>query len=192
MKEWFVSELQESLVTSVHDMQMTLDYLDTRGDLDMNRVGMFGQRSGGTIAILSASVDPRIKAVDLIDPWADWPDWLAKSPLIPEGERPTYLTPAFLSKIAWLDPIRSLAQVKPRPLRLQENLFNAAMPEEVRNRLEAVLPANALIIEYHSVEEYGEKVNSNAKMLDWLQAQLHSSTVKISTTQVKEPGMEQH
>ena len=41
MKEWFISELQESLATSAHDVQMVLNYLDSRGDLDMNRVRMF-------------------------------------------------------------------------------------------------------------------------------------------------------
>src|ERR1700734_1539970 len=69
MKEWFVSELQESLGSSVHDVQMILNYLSTRDDLDMSRVGMFGVGSGGTIAILAAAVDPRIKAIDVIDPW---------------------------------------------------------------------------------------------------------------------------
>src|SRR5215469_13804780 len=39
MREWFVSELHEALVTSVHDVQMILNYLSTRGDLDMDRVG---------------------------------------------------------------------------------------------------------------------------------------------------------
>lgn len=180
--------LQESLVTSVHDVQMVLDYLDTRGDLDMSRVGMFGQGSGGTIAILTASVDPRIKAIDLMDPWADWPDWLAKSPQIPEEERRIYLDPAFLSRIAWLDPLRSLTQLKGRPLRLQENLFNVAMPEEVRNRLESALPANTSVVEYHSLEEYTDKVSANGKMLNWLQAQLHSSAEKTSTVQDAEPG----
>jgi hypothetical protein len=40
MKQWFVSELQEALGSSVHDVQMILNYLSTRDDLDMSRVGM--------------------------------------------------------------------------------------------------------------------------------------------------------
>jgi iron complex outermembrane receptor protein len=55
MKEWFISELQEALGTSVHDVPMILNYLSTRGDLDMDNIGMFGQGSGGAIAILAAS-----------------------------------------------------------------------------------------------------------------------------------------
>jgi hypothetical protein len=55
MKEWFLSELQESLATSAHDVQMVLNYLAARGDLDMNRVGMFaqGSRSAGPLGRLA-------------------------------------------------------------------------------------------------------------------------------------------
>jgi len=34
MKQWFVSELQESLATSTHDVQMILNYAQARKDLD--------------------------------------------------------------------------------------------------------------------------------------------------------------
>src|SRR6202035_1482406 len=46
MREWFLSELQECLTTSAHDVQMVLDYLATRDDLDVTRVGMLTQGSG--------------------------------------------------------------------------------------------------------------------------------------------------
>ena len=55
-----VSELQEALGSSVHDVQMILNYLATRGDLDMSRIGMFGVGSGGT---LSAILPPRLTRV---------------------------------------------------------------------------------------------------------------------------------
>jgi dienelactone hydrolase len=171
MKEWFVSELQESLAMSVHDVQMVLNYLATRNDLDMNKVGIFGHGSGGTIAILSASVDPRIKAIDVMDPWGDWPVWLAKAPLIPDHERGDYLRPEFLAKVAPLDPIHFISQLKGRSFRIQENLFDLGMPEPVRKQIEAAAAGNAQIIEYHDTKEYSEKVASNGKMLEWMQAQ---------------------
>jgi len=73
MKEWFVSDLEHSLVGTTHDVQMVINYLASRGDFDMSRIGIFGEGSGGTIALLAASVDARIKAVDVLDPWGDWP-----------------------------------------------------------------------------------------------------------------------
>lgn len=96
MSKWFVSELQEALSTSTHDVQMVLNYPETREDLDMKHVGMYGQGSGGAIAILSAAADPRIIALDLTDPWGNWPDWLKGSKQIPDEERAMYLKPEFL------------------------------------------------------------------------------------------------
>jgi dienelactone hydrolase len=180
MKQWFVSELQESLATSVHDVQMVVNYLATRNDLNMDRIGMFGQGSGGTIAILSAAVDPRIKIVDVIDPWGDWPDWLAKSPQIPEDERTAYLKPDFLAKVIPFDPVRWLLQLKDRPVRIQENLFNLAIPEAVRKQIETAAPRSARVVEYHDTKEYSEKVSANGKMLDWLQTELHVASDSIT------------
>src|SRR5215471_60916 len=65
---WFVSELPEAVASTVHDVQMILNYLNSRGDLDMGRVGMFGQGSGGALAILAAAADSRLKVLDLPDP----------------------------------------------------------------------------------------------------------------------------
>ncbi len=168
MKEWFVSELQESLVTSVHDVQMVLNYLQTRGDLDMGRVGIFGQGSGGTIAILSAAVDPRLKAVDILDPWGDWPDWLAKSPRVPENERANFLTPEFLSKVAPIDPVQWLPQLKDRPLRLEETLFTSTVPDAARKHIRDALPAGAVVIQYADKSDYIKEAAANGKILDWL------------------------
>jgi hypothetical protein len=71
LKQWFVSELAESLGTSAHDVQFILNHLADRGDMDMDHVGMFGMGSGATIAILAAHTDSRIKALDLLDPCGD-------------------------------------------------------------------------------------------------------------------------
>jgi hypothetical protein len=148
MREWFVSELPEALVTSVHDVQMILNYLAARGDLDTSKVGMFGQGSGATIAILAATVEPRVKALDLLDPWGDWSEWMAKSSLIPEAERADYLKPEFLKRVAPFDPVQSLPQLKSRRIRLQEVDDDPITPEACRQRIEAAAPRSAKIVRY--------------------------------------------
>jgi cephalosporin-C deacetylase-like acetyl esterase len=172
MKQWFVSELQESLATSVHDVQMVLNYLSTRDDLDLTRAGIFGQGSGGTIAILTAAIDPRLKAVDVMDPWGDWPVWLAESPLIPNQERTAFQDSAFLSRVAPLDPLTWLARLDGRPLRLQEALFDLSIPETVRKHFEVAATGKATIVEYRDASEYREKVATNGRMLSWIESQL--------------------
>ena len=140
--KWFVSEMPEALATSAHDVQMMINYLETRNDIDTNRIGVYGQDSGSAVAILAASVDPRIKVLDLEDTWGDWPEWLAKSTLIPEVERAALLKPDFLKSIAGLDPITYLPKLK-IPVRNQYSLPQSPVPLEVRKRIEAALPPQA-------------------------------------------------
>src|SRR5262249_9615459 len=109
-KEWFVLDLQESLATTAHDVQLILDYLAARGDLDMTRVGMFGVGSGGSVAALTSAVDPRLTAVDLLGPWGDWPKWLAESKIVPDAERAPFLKKEFQDGVAQLDPVTWLAK----------------------------------------------------------------------------------
>ena len=137
--EWFVSEFQEALTTSTHDVQKVIDYLETRQDMDTKRIGIFGQGSGAAVAILAAKIDPRIKVLDLEDAWGDWPNWLSKSTIIPEAERGTYLTPAFLKGVEELDPVRHLPKLK-IPLHLQYSLPKSAVPAEAQKQMEAALP----------------------------------------------------
>ncbi|MDR3764761.1 MAG: dienelactone hydrolase family protein [Acidobacteriota bacterium] len=168
MKQWFVSELQESLGKSTHDVQALLNYLASRGDLDMTRVGIFGQGAGGTIAILAAAADSRIQAVDALDPWGDWPVWLAKSTVVPGSERDSYTTQSFLEKVAPLDPVKWLPLLKQRSVRLQLAAFDDSVPESVREHLRAALPRGAAFAAYGTVSEYRERAADDGKILQWL------------------------
>jgi hypothetical protein len=173
MREWFISELQECLATSAHDVQMVLDYLATRDDLDMTRVGMFTQGSGASIGILTSAVDPRIKVLDALDPWGDWPTWMATSPFVPEEERAEYMKPEFLKKVAALDPIEWLSKIQAKKLRLQDAIFEPNTPKVAKEKLRAAAPAGATVIIYKTPEEFNAVVRGE-KELEWIQHQLRS------------------
>jgi hypothetical protein len=194
MKEWFVSDLQHSLVGTIHDVQMVLNYLAGRGDFDMSRVGIFGEGSGGTIALLAASADPRIKAVDVLDPWGDWPSWLSSSRVVPQSERAAYTSNDFLKAIAPLDPLAVLPRLTSTPLRVQQSLWEPGeTPAASRDRIAASVPPGARLAQYRDIHDYAEKVGTNGKMLDWMYTSLapdadrsavNSATV---THQVRQP-----
>jgi len=185
MKEWFVSELQEALGKSSHDVQMVLNYLSQRADLDMNNVGMFGAGAGGTIAVMAASVDPRIKAIDLLDPWGDWPAWMAKSEVIPDEERPDYVKAEFLKKVADFDPVALLPALKTPHIRLiQLNDDVAATPEEAKKRLEAAAPPSVESHRYESSAEFYGVVASGGRVFDWLKLQLKAPEAKQASNQM--------
>jgi hypothetical protein len=181
MTEWFVSELAQSLATSAHDVQMIVNYLATRNDLDVAHVGMFGDGSGATIAILAASVDPRIQTLDLLDPWGDWPDWIAKSTLIPEKERPALLKPDFLTAAAPLDPIKWLPLLKTQKVRIQHVNSVTVTPAEARQKLEGAAPAHVQILRYNDTNAFLKTV-SGGRGLDWIKDQLLSGAQVHATS----------
>jgi hypothetical protein len=173
MREWFLSELQECLTTSAHDVQMVLDYLATRDDLDVTRVGMLTQGSGASIGILAAAVDSRIKVLDAMDPWGDWPTWMATSPFVPEDERAEYVKPEFLKKVAALDPVEWLPKIQAKRFRLQDAIFDPNTPKTAKEKLRAAVPANATVVIYKSREEINAVVRGH-KELEWIQNELRS------------------
>jgi hypothetical protein len=173
MKQWFLSELQESLATSAHDVQMLLNYLTARGDLDMTRVGMFGQGSGATIAILASAADPRIKVLDVLDPWGDWPIWLATSPFVPQDERPDYVKPEFLKKAAALETMEWLPKIQAKKFRLQQLLFETDTPKAVKEKLRAAVPVGTPVVLYKTLEEFKAAFPYSTN-LEWMEHELRA------------------
>ena len=180
---WFVSELHDSLVKTVHDVQMVLDYAASRSDLDSDHIGVFGQGAGATIAGLAATVEPRIKAVDMLDPWGDWPEWMQKSSLVPEAERASFLKPDSLERLAPLDPVTWLPSLKSLALKLDDAQFETGTPAAAKLRIEAALPSSALLVRYTSSADFNTNAIADGKLLTWIQGQLKSR----DTTRREEP-----
>ena len=176
LKEWFVSELQESLATSAHDIQMILNYLSARGDFDMDRVGMFAQGSGASIAILASGADPRIKVLDVVDPWADWPVWLATSPVVPADERAQYVRPEFLEKVAPLDPLTWLPKVQAKKVRMEESMFTKSTPAPVKDKLRegmTSLQERGTVVIYQTPADTKD-ISVGSKDVEWTEQELRS------------------
>jgi hypothetical protein len=173
MREWFISELQESLADSAHDVQMVVNYLATRDDLDMNRVGIFAEGSGASIAILASAVDPRLKVLDVVAPWGDWPTWMANSPFVPKAERADYIKPEYLKKVAVLDPVDWLPKVQAKKFRLQYATFDPTTPKLAKEKLRAAVPASASVVIYNTPEELNAARDHN-KMMAWIHGELRA------------------
>jgi hypothetical protein len=184
MIQTFVSELQESLGTTTHDIQMILTYMEKRGDLDTNRVGMWADGSGAGIAIMASAVDARIKALDLLDPWGDWPDWVAKSSLVREDQRGEYLKPFFLLKVVDLDPLQYFPKVKAQKVRLQYIKEGISVtPAVVREKMEAVAPPNVEVINYENKKAFLTEVTAKGTGLNWIMENVAQISHPQSETQ---------
>ena len=181
MKEWFVSQMRRSLVATTHDVQMVLNYLAERGDVDVNNAGVFGVGVGGTIAALAASADSRIKGIELVDPWGDWPVWLAKSKLVPDNERADYLKPEFLNRIAPFDPVVVLPALKTPHISIHQRNDDVVTPEDAKRRVEEALPATAERRRFQNAAEFNAALAADGHhAYDWLKQQLKSASVKTA------------
>ncbi|HLW84584.1 MAG TPA: hypothetical protein VKR60_05165 [Candidatus Sulfotelmatobacter sp.] len=171
MKQWFVSELQESVGSTVHDVKFILDYLVQRGDLDMDRVGMFGEGSGGAIAVLAAAADPRIKAVDALEPWGDWPDFLAKSLEVQaDPDHAEYVKPEFLKKVAPLDPVKWLPELKV-PVRILQVRQSDSTPIECKESIKAAAPKQAEVVRFEAISDLTAR-EGGGKLFAWIKARV--------------------
>lgn len=174
MRQWFIGQLHDSIVKTVHDVQMIVNYAQSRPDLDGRRIGIFGQGSGATIAGLAATVDPRLQAVDLLDPWGDWPAWMAESKLVPEQERPGFLTLGFLMPLDPLDPVHWLPSLKGRSLKLDDVAYENETPATAKARMNAVLPSGALLVRYLTRSDFEKNAIEDGRLVSWLKEQLQA------------------
>jgi len=61
-----------TLTLNVHDMRCAVDYLQSRPEVDPERIGMMGLSLGGTMTAFTSAVEPRIKAADVIGYMGSW------------------------------------------------------------------------------------------------------------------------
>jgi len=172
-REDFFNQLPESLGATVHDVQMILDFVASLGQLDMNRIGMFGQGSGGGIAILASAVDARIKALDLLTPWGDWPDFIEHSTFVPSEDRLVMNTREFRASVAGLDPVKWFPRVKAESVRMQNVRSDHHMPDQCQERMEDTAPPIT------EIEQFGDAAAlvpaaANGKLLEWIKSRLQA------------------
>jgi hypothetical protein len=171
LKQWFVSEMPEALSTTTHDVQLILDYLSSRGDFDLDRVGMYGVGSGGSVAVLASVVDSRIRVVNVLGLWGDWPSWLAESKIVPEERRVDYLKPEFLANVKPLDPVIWLPKMQARSIRIEDVRGNRSIPDSSQVKLEAAAPPFAEIDQYGNGHAF-RNAYLMFTQLDWMKDQL--------------------
>src|SRR5215468_3366829 len=164
--------MQESLASTVHDVQLILDYVATRQDLDAGRIAMFGSGSGGSVAILASAVDPRIKVVDLMGPWGDWPTWMAGTKIMLDDERAKFSKPEFLAKLVPLEPVSWLPKSKARAMRIQDIRGNKSMPDKAQENLEAVAPSFAIVNQYGNGRAFFANMTPAAYLFQWMKDEL--------------------
>jgi len=112
-----------TLTLNIWDMMRCIDYLQTRPEVDPQRIGMMGLSQGGTMTTFTTAAEPRIKAADIIgyvNPWERFGINRANfcgSQIVP-------------GIFKWFDTHDIAGLIAPRPLLLEMGIHDTCFPIE--------------------------------------------------------------
>lgn len=120
------------------DIQGAVHHLETRPDVDPNRIGVQGISLGAVSAILAAADMPKIKGVVAEIPFKDLPSAIAHSfkhevglPSFPFGAVSKFICELRLRvDLDTVSPVNVIAKISPRPVFLIDNLEDDLFPSD--------------------------------------------------------------
>ncbi|MFA5865922.1 MAG: alpha/beta hydrolase family protein [Phycisphaerae bacterium] len=109
------------LTLNIWDFKCCIDYLETRPEVDPERIGMMGLSQGGTMTTFTTAFEKRIKCADIIcyvNPWYEFGVKRANfcgSQIVPEIYR-------------YFDTDDIAGLIAPRPLLLEMGIYDSCFP----------------------------------------------------------------
>lgn len=109
---------RDALAQTVVDLRRAVDYLESRPDIDPNRIGYIGASMGGILGAIFAGVEPRVKAPVLLVAGGNYKVLMEKSVLSPlraiEGQNDRVAQA--LKAMDAVDPVHYVGMISPRPV----------------------------------------------------------------------------
>ncbi|MFN4033338.1 MAG: alpha/beta hydrolase family protein [Fimbriimonadales bacterium] len=110
---------RDALIQTVIDLRRGVDYLQTRSEIDPDKIGYIGASMGGIIGSMFAGVDTRVKAPILLVAGGDWRVLMEKSALSmwrdAAKNNPQQMEEA-LRVMDVVDPVNWVGRIAPRPV----------------------------------------------------------------------------
>ena len=109
-----------TLTLNIWDMKRCIDYLQTRPEVDPERIGMMGLSQGGTMTTFTSALEPRIKAADIIayvNPWERFRGNICGSQIVPQIFK-------------YFDTHDIAGMIAPRPLLVEMGVHDTCFPIE--------------------------------------------------------------
>lgn len=124
-----------ALTQTVIDLRRAIDLLDTRKNIDPNRIGYFGVSMGAILGSIFAGVDTRVKAPVLVVGGGDWETLIGQSRIGPAIVMRKRMQAGQLSsikelatKLEYLEPLNFIWRISPRPVLLINNKHDKIVP----------------------------------------------------------------
>ncbi|MEM1606528.1 MAG: alpha/beta fold hydrolase [Candidatus Bathyarchaeia archaeon] len=136
-----ITESMRGIIQTIIDLRRAVDYLETRPEIDAERIGYVGGSMGGILGAIFIGVEPRIKAAALIVAGGNMSLMIKESqhytmPAIREYLRKEGISYEELQKILDpIDPINFIKHFSPRPLVFHLGRFDRIVPAEAGRQL---------------------------------------------------------
>ena len=131
-----LNDSRRGIIQTIIDLRRAVDYLETRPEVDMEKVGYVGGSMGGIFGAIFIGVEPRIKAAALLVAGGNMSLMIMKSqhPAIPpirEYLREANLTYEWLQNfLDPVDPLNFIWRFSPRPVVFHLGRFDEIVPAE--------------------------------------------------------------
>jgi cephalosporin-C deacetylase-like acetyl esterase len=131
-----------AFIQTIIDERRALDYLASRGDIDVKRVGLLGASMGAIMGSITTAVEPRIKCAVLAVGGGDWRQLVEKSQLGAVSVLREQLLAHWdemADQMAGIEPLNFAPHIAPRPVLMlngkQDNIVVPACSQELYDAL---------------------------------------------------------
>lgn len=136
-----LEESRNGIVQTIIDMRRAVDYLETRGEIDVEKIGYVGGSMGGILGAIFIGVEPRIRAAALLVAGGNMSLMIMRSqhPAIPvirkylEEQNMTYKE--LQEKLNPVDPLNFIGKFAPKPVVFHLGKYDRIVPAEAGEQL---------------------------------------------------------
>jgi dienelactone hydrolase len=142
---------RDALAQTVVDLRRTIDYLASRGDIDMTRIGYIGYSMGALLGAIVSGVDARVACPVLIVGGGNWDALVSKSILPLAGDRDVKnadVRKGITDALAPLDPALWVGLISPRPVLMINGETDNIVPSASSKALHAAARQPKKIVWY--------------------------------------------
>ncbi|MBS7612818.1 acetylxylan esterase [Candidatus Bathyarchaeota archaeon] len=131
----------KGIIQTVIDLRRAVDYIETRPEIDSNRIGYVGGSMGGILGAIFIGVEPRIKAAALLVAGGNMSLMIRESqhPAIPPIREYLKLNNISYEELQRLlnpiDPINFIGNFSPRPVVFHLGKYDRIVPAEAGEQL---------------------------------------------------------
>jgi uncharacterized protein len=131
-----ITDTRNNLVQQVIDCRRGVDYLETRKDIDINRLGYFGISMGSLTGAITTAVDERFKVVVLADGAGDFSTVFSKAELpefkktVEEIKAKGFTLEQSMAILKPVDPVEYVGHISPRPVLMINGKKDEIFPYE--------------------------------------------------------------